>query len=199
MRNLIYILLLITLFSCQNNGLITELENAYSLSAESEKDSLLIENFEILKKRTVDFEFIRIVKINDLERKIELNKNIIENLEKYIGLYEKSISNRKRLIELNPIKKDKYLARIEYDQQELENSKVRKKKIEDEIAITSQEIVLVQAEELGRIQNNYELIDFVFKGEINGVKRIDTMSILKVSEDNMIFIKDNFSSDYNGI
>ena len=197
MKKLNYIFLLIILFACQSKGLKTELEYAYTISAKSEKDTLRIESFKILKKRTVDFDFVQNIKVNNLKHTIYLNKLIIESLKKNVVLYEKNISNRNRLINLNTEEKDQYLVQLEYDQQKVENSKFRIKKRQDEITITHQKIVLIQAG-YGQNQNEYELIDYIFKGEINGVNRIDSMSILKVSEKNLKFIKNNRFSDYKG-
>ena len=197
MKKLNYIFLLIILFACQSKGLKTELEYAYTISAKSEKDTLRIESFKILKKRTVDFDFVQNIRVNNLKHSIYLNRLIIESLKKNVVLYEKNISNRNRLINLNTEEKDQYLVQLEYDQQKVENTKFRIKKRQDEITITHQKIVLIQAE-YGQNQNEYELIDYIFKGEINGVNRIDSMSILKVSEKNLKFIKNNRFSDYKG-
>lgn len=197
MKKLNYIFLLIILFACQSKGLKTELEYAYTISAKSEKDTLRIESFKILKKRTVDFDFVQNIRVNNLKHTIYLNRLIIESLKKNVVLYEKNISNRNRLINLNTEEKDQYLVQLEYDQQKVENSKFRIKKRQDEITITHQKIVLIQAE-YGQNQNEYELIDYIFKGEINGVNRIDSMSILKVSEKNLKFIKNNRFSNYKG-
>lgn len=185
------------MFACQSKGLKTELEYAYTISAKSEKDTLRIESFKILKKRTVDFDFVQNIRVNNLKHTIYLNRLIIESLKKNVVLYEKNISNRNRLINLNTEEKDQYLVQLEYDQQKVENSKFRIKKRQDEITITHQKIVLIQAE-YGQNQNEYELIDYIFKGEINGVNRIDSMSILKVSEKNLKFIKNNRFSNYKG-
>ncbi|WP_282136244.1 hypothetical protein [Seonamhaeicola maritimus] len=198
MKNLIYILLLIIIFSCQNEDLKTELENVYTISAENEKDTLQIESFKILKKRTVDFDFIQNIRINNLKHVIELSRYKIKKLEVKDSLLNRNINNRKRLIELNEKKKVEYLTQIEYDTQRLENTKLEIDKTQNEITIAHQKIVLMRAE-FGQNQDKYELIDYVFKGEINGTTRIDTMSILKVSEQNVKFIKDNMFSDYKGI
>jgi hypothetical protein len=185
------------MFSCQNKSLKTELKNVYTISAENEKDTLQIERFEILKKRTVDFDFIQNIRINNLKYLIELSRYKIKKLKVKDSLINRNINSRKRLIELNKSKKDEYLTQIEYDSQRLENTKLEIDKTENEITISHQKIVLMRAE-FGQNQSNYELIDYVFKGEINGTNRIDTMSILKVSEQNIKFIKDNMFSDYKG-
>ncbi|WP_434035500.1 hypothetical protein [Formosa sp. 4Alg 33] len=197
MRNSIYILLFITLFSCQNQGLRTELENAYEVSSKYQNDSLIIEEFEILNNETVDFDYTQKIKINSLNYVIELKKSVIEKDMENIRLLKKNILNRNKLIELNETKKEQYLTEIEYDEQRLEKSKNDIKKIEDEIAIISQKIVLTQAE-FGQNKDKFELINYVFKGEINDKKRIDTLSILKVSDNEIKFIKNNKFSNYKG-
>jgi hypothetical protein len=58
-------------------------------------------------------------------------------------------------------------------------------------------IVLIQAEFKSR-KNNYEIIDYVFRGKINNKTRIDTMSILKDSEQNIKFVKNKMFTDYKG-
>jgi hypothetical protein len=197
MRNLIYIPLLIILFSCQNKSLKTELINAYKISAENEKDTLQIEKLEILKTQNVDFDYVQNIKINNLKYSINLNKKIIQNLKNNVLLYEKNISNRKKIIELDNKNKDKHLKELEYDKQKLESTKLNINKTENKIALTLQKIVLIRAE-FGYDKRKYELIDYVFKGKINIENRIDTMSILKDSERNIKFVKNNMFTDYKG-
>ena len=197
MKNPIYILFLITIFSCQNISLKAELENTYSISAENEKDTLLIESFKILKKRNIRFDYIQNIRINNLKNTISTNKLIIKNLEKIDSLYKHNIHNRNRLIELNSQKKDEYLKEIEYDQQKLANTKYQIKRREHENVLTHQKIVLIRAE-FEQNENEYEMFDYVFKGKINNEFRIDTMSVLKISEQNLKFIKNKMFTDYKG-
>jgi hypothetical protein len=197
MRKPIYILFLIVFFSCQNKSLKTELKNAYTISAENEKDTLEIEKFEILKTENVDFEFVQRIRINNLKHMIYVDKLIIENCEKIIELKKHNILNRTKMIELDGKNKDKYLKQVEYDQQKLENNKIKIEEKENEIAITHQRIVLIQAE-FKQNKNKYEVIDYVFRGKINNVIRIDTMSILKNSENTIKFVKNKMFTDYRG-
>ena len=197
MRNSIYILLLIILFSCQNKSLKSELINAYKISAENEKDTLQIENLEILKTQNIDFDYVQNIKINNLKYSINLNKKILQNLKNNTLLYKKNISNRKKIIELDNKNKDKYLKQLEYDKQKLESTKLNINKTENKIALTLQKIVLIRAE-FGYDKRKYELIDYVFKGKINIENRIDTMSILKDSERNIKFVKNNMFTNYKG-
>jgi len=197
MKNSIYFLLLITIFSCQKNSYKSELEKAYIVSAKDQNDSLFIEDFEILNNKIVDFDYSQKIKINSLNYVIELKILVIEKGKKTIRLLEKNIINRNKLIKLNESKKEQYLTEIEYDEQGLEKAKNDIKKIENEIAILHQEIVLIEAE-LGQNEDKFELIDYVFKGKINNKKRIDTLSILKVSERNIKYIKNDMFSNYKG-
>ena len=64
MRNSIYIILFITLFSCQNQELKTEIENAYMVSSKNQNDSLIIMDFEILNTEIVDFDYTQKIKIS---------------------------------------------------------------------------------------------------------------------------------------
>lgn len=198
MRNSIYILLLITLLSCQEKGLKTELENIYTISAKNEKDTLQIESFEIINKKTVNYDYAQKIKINSINYLIELNNLILEKDKENIRLYEKNIINRNKLIQLNESKKEEYLSEIEYDQQKLEQTKNHVKKLENEITVFHQKIVLMKAE-FGQNKDQFELIKYLFKGKINNEARVDTMSIIKIGENNYNFISKNMFSDYKGI
>jgi hypothetical protein len=171
--------------------------NAYKISAENEKDTLQIENLEILKTQNIDFDYVQNIKINNLKYSINLNKKILQNLKNNVLLYKKNISNRKKIIELDNKNKDKYLKQLEYDKQKLESTKLNINKTENKIALTLQKIVLIRAE-FGYDKRKYELIDYVFKGKINIENRIDTMSILKDSERNIKFVKNNMFTNYKG-
>lgn len=199
MRNKILLILLFTIFSCSKKEIKTELKTIYKESAEFQKDILEIESFEILNTSIVDYDYFQNVKINNLNYSIDLNKMIIANCEENIRLLNKNTSRRNELIKLNPKDKQKYLKEIELDKQRLSKTKIDIEKNETRIALNHQQIVLINAE-LGQKKDiKFDLIEFVFKGEINNEKRVDTMSVLKSKEYYPKFIKNNRFTKYNGI
>ncbi|WP_431167167.1 hypothetical protein [Tenacibaculum halocynthiae] len=198
MRNKILIILLFTIFSCSNKEIKTELKTIYQESAKFEKDTLEIESFEILNISIVDYNYFQNVKINNLNYSIELDKMIITNCKETIRLLNKNISRRNQLIKLNPKDKEKYLKEIELDKLRLNENKTEIEKFETNIALTHQQIVLINAE-IGQNKDiKFDLIEYVFNGKINNKKRIDTMSILNSNEYLPKFIKNKIFTKYNG-
>jgi hypothetical protein len=176
----------------------TELETIYQITSQKRNDSLVIEDFEILNSKIVDYDYSQKIKINSLEFIIGLKKKVIENNKQNILLLERNINNRNELIRLNESNKEEYLKDIEYDQRRLEKANNDIEKLEDEIAILSQEVVLTQAE-FGQNQDQLFLINYIFKGKINNENRLDTLSVLRSNNSNYQFIKNEKYSDYKGM
>jgi len=199
MKYKILLIILLLFFSCNTREIKTELKEIYLESAEIQEDTLEIESFEILNITKVDFNFVKKIKINNLNYSIDLNKRIINNDRKSIVLLERNVDRRMKLIQLNPKDKKKYLTEIELDLQRVERSKTNIEKYETEITLTHQQIVLINAELGQNKKSEFDFIEYVFKGKINSEVRVDTMSLLISKEYLPKFIKNNIFTDYRGI
>jgi hypothetical protein len=198
MKHKLLVVLLCIIVSCSNKDNISALEQLYKTSAKAKNDTLEIESFEILNTAIVDYDYRQKLKINNLNYSIELHKMMIQNTKEVDSLLKTNISKRIELIKLDPKAKEKYLNEIELAQQKLQKNEAKIKNYETTIAITHQEIVLIKAE-LGQNKDlKFNLIDYVFKGTINGTTKIDTMTVLKNETYAPTFIKNNMITDYKG-
>ena len=198
MKHKLLLVLLCIIVSCSNKDNISTLEQVYKTSAKAKNDTLEIESFEILNTAIVDYDYRQKLKINNLNYSIELHKMMIQNTKEVDSLLKANISKRIELIKLDPKAKEKYLNEIELAQQKLQKNEAKIKNYETTIAITHQEIVLIKAE-LGQNKDlTFNLIDYVFKGTINGTTKIDTMTVLKNETYAPTFIKNNMITGYKG-
>jgi hypothetical protein len=173
-----------------------KLVNIYTVSAERENDTILIDNFEILNKKNVDLNYIQNIQINNLNYSIKLNERIIKNNKKNVLLYKNIIAKTNNLIELNPSDKKKYLLDIENNQERLALTELQIKKYEDENALTHQKIILLKFETVKDAEKEFEIIKYVFNGTINNTKRADTMEIVLHPTFLNKFIKNEIFTDY---
>lgn len=180
MKNKIVTLLILTLciISCEEKEVSTEIKEIYLEFARRENDSIIIENISILNSKGVDKNFNRKIQINNLLYLIELSKENIETSEYIIKLLNVNIEKRQKLLEIDKEFEKKYLAETEYDLSKIEKEKLNIEQIEKNIALRSQEIVLLNAEFEDKPYDQYQLIKYIFKGEIEGEKRTDTLAIL---------------------
>ena len=198
MKKILFIIIIASTFSCGNNDLEIQLIDIYKETAENNKDSITIENVEVLKYSRVDYDYVKNIQINNLNYSIDLTKKIIDNDKENERLLNRNIDNRTKLIKLNPKEKETYLAQIELDEQILRKTQNDIKKNENSIALTHQKIVLIKAELGQKNESEFDLIEYVFKGRINNEKRIDTMSLLKSKEYEPKFIKNSKFTNYIG-
>ena len=194
----VYSIALLTLFSCGNKDTKDELKNAYEISAKDDNDTLKISYFKVLRKIKVNHDYTQRIKVNNLNKIIDLNQMRIDLTRQKIELLNNNIENRKYLVELNDEKKAEYQADLEYGRNRLNKAEISIREYENEITILHQEIVLINARFNDSQEKNFELIEYVFSGDINGKSRIDTMSILFTPEHKFNFIKNDMYTDYKG-
>ncbi|MFD2823943.1 hypothetical protein ACFS5M_09695 [Lacinutrix iliipiscaria] len=189
MKYSINILLFLIIFSCKNDNIESEIVSAYYISAETENDTIQIDSINILKKTTVDFDFILNTRINSLNHGIELEQIVLDKLNE-----KRELLNNV----MNYSKSKKILSKIEQYQKSLDSTELFIKSIENEIAKYHQKIVLTKAYIGNENDNSFELYDYVFYGAVNGENRIDSMSILRREQNDLKFTRNNRLTNYKG-
>jgi len=196
-KSFLYFLIILTLFSCKNEDIYSELTKAYITSSKRENDTLSISKFKILSIENVDYNYAINIRVNTLETFIQTNKRILKNDRKVIALLNRNIEIRNQTIKLNPKKRGEYLIDIENLKNSIEKTKINITEIENEIAKFSQQVVLLKAESNVK-ENVLKLVHYVFEGSINSKNTIDTLHFIINRNKKYNFIKDGILKNYKG-
>lgn len=196
MRAFYILLVAISFFSCQEKEFEAKITHAYELTSIDEKDTVIVDDINIIDVKKVDKNFFNELKINKIKYLINLERTVLENTRNVEDQLEKSIESRQLLAELDEINKETYLNLIIEDEKKLSKAQTEIALVEDKLAKDLQSIVLLEAELGVEAPSDYNLIEFVFDGSINFEKRVDTLKIIINAMDEYSFVKNNQLSSY---
>ena len=198
-KRILFTTLILFFTSCKKNEIEREIKDIYIEFSKRENHSIKIEEIEILETKNVTNDYYLKIQINSLNYAIELSKQNIVNSKKIIELLGENINERNKLIKINGEKKEKYKADNEYDESEIEREKLEIKNTENQIATIKHNIALKNTELNEKEDKENQLVEYIFKGEIFGNQRVDTLKLLFHIGNEPKFIKNDKFINYQMI